>query len=432
MDLDELIPTFLDITSTDDPVIARSFLEMSDGDLQTAVGLFFENPGAGAGVGGDTRPSSGEPEEDEEVARRMQEQMYGQDEVRQPMVPVHEQLVSDYNYGFNGTDGMYGSTQRGIFNQADDDEDVEYVGSGSSSSDDEDSGMTSTQKRLARIFRPPWDIIEKMDLDNAKRKARAEKKWVLVNIQDVTDFRCQCLNRDFWSSNQIKDLVRENFVFLQYQHDSPNGEMFANLYPFTDYPHISIIDPWTGERMKMWSTNPEVHKFIEQVVDFMARFSVDKDSQNPMVRHTQRLDINSVSEEKQVDMAMKQSLGEATTADDTDDVVIIDDDEPPAKQPATYAEMIDTLQAVENVQPDQGIRIQIRSGLDGRRIVRKFDPADTVRTVFQYTKFAFADSLAGRPFTLTMQRQNLWDSVDESIAQAGLKNASILLDILDE
>lgn len=75
--------------------------------------------------------------------------------------------------------------------------------------------MTSTQSRLASIFRPPFDLIKNMDLDQAKAYALSKKQWLLVNIQNVTDFQCQVLNRDVWSNEEIKKIVKQNFTFVQ-------------------------------------------------------------------------------------------------------------------------------------------------------------------------------------------------------------------------
>jgi len=43
----------------------------------------------------------------------------------------------------------------------------------------------------------------------------AVKKWIVVNIQNVSEFSCQCLNRDVWSNAKVKEIIRENFLFLQ-------------------------------------------------------------------------------------------------------------------------------------------------------------------------------------------------------------------------
>lgn len=75
--------------------------------------------------------------------------------------------------------------------------------------------MTSTQSRLASIFRPPFDLIKNLDLDQAKAYALANKQWLLVNIQNVTEFQCQVLNRDVWSNEEIKKIIKQNFTFVQ-------------------------------------------------------------------------------------------------------------------------------------------------------------------------------------------------------------------------
>ena len=41
------------------------------------------------------------------------------------------------------------------------------------------------------------------------------KKWLVVNIQNVSEFACQCLNRDVWSNPIVKNIIRDNFLFLQ-------------------------------------------------------------------------------------------------------------------------------------------------------------------------------------------------------------------------
>ncbi len=40
-------------------------------------------------------------------------------------------------------------------------------------------------------------------------------KWVLLNVQNQNEFYCQILNRDVWSDDTVKEIVKENFVFIQ-------------------------------------------------------------------------------------------------------------------------------------------------------------------------------------------------------------------------
>lgn len=494
--MDEQLSLFMDITSVSDPTVASNFLEMSGGDLSTAVGLYYEHgagagQGSGAGSGADNPVSIGDDvaspnvraneEDDFEMANRLQREMYEQqqttdNEVRQPIMPTHDTLLPQ-EYGFGGLGhtapqgGMFGRSQRSVFNQVagqgvvvlDDDDDNDDDDLNEYSDDlvgnyDLSAGMmrpsrvrmTSTQKRLANIFRPPWDIISKIDLDTAKIRAREEHKWILINIQDVTDFRCQCLNRDFWSSRQIKDLVEENFIFVQYHNDSPSGEMYRNLYPFDEkYPHIAILDPITGERMLMWNTNPEIQKFIEQVVDFLTRYSADgmtakiaPTSIGLNKEHAIALDDEDEEEEVENEVDEDEDVKADKGHSGSDEVVSSDEEVPRERKEAatqpSYSETVKSIEAKDlpdpppDTDPSLTTRIQIRSGIDGKRVVKKFLLNDPVLRVFEFTKFAFADSLQNRAFTLKMQRDNIGQDLDKSIADCQLKNASLLLEVLDE
>jgi len=49
----------------------------------------------------------------------------------------------------------------------------------------------------------------------AKDSGQLENKWLMINIQNVQDFACQCLNRDVWSNDAVKTIIREHFIFWQ-------------------------------------------------------------------------------------------------------------------------------------------------------------------------------------------------------------------------
>jgi hypothetical protein len=38
---------------------------------------------------------------------------------------------------------------------------------------------------------------------------------VLVNLQDYSVFASHTLDRDVWSSDIVKDIIRNNFIFVQ-------------------------------------------------------------------------------------------------------------------------------------------------------------------------------------------------------------------------
>ena len=71
------------------------------------------------------------------------------------------------------------------------------------------------KRTLEELFKPPIDIMYKGDWQSARDAATAAKKWLLVNIQDAGEFQCQTLNRDVWSNEAVKTIIREHFLFWQ-------------------------------------------------------------------------------------------------------------------------------------------------------------------------------------------------------------------------
>lgn len=67
----------------------------------------------------------------------------------------------------------------------------------------------------ATLYIPPEDVAQYLDLDSARETAINDRKWVLVNIQQLHDFDSMLLNRDFWTNKEIKKIIQESFVFLQ-------------------------------------------------------------------------------------------------------------------------------------------------------------------------------------------------------------------------
>ena len=84
------------------------------------------------------------------------------------------------------------------------------------------------KRTLEELFKPPIDIIFKGDLQTARDSATSAKKWLLVNIQDACEFQCQVLNRDVWSNEAVKTILREHFIFWQVSKNN-NFLSYADL-----------------------------------------------------------------------------------------------------------------------------------------------------------------------------------------------------------
>uniref|UniRef100_A0A1I8BWH0 UAS domain-containing protein n=1 Tax=Meloidogyne hapla TaxID=6305 RepID=A0A1I8BWH0_MELHA len=127
------------------------------------------------------------------------------------------------------------------------------------------------RKDLRLLFRPPTDLIFYGDWDKALQNARQNRLWLLVNVQNSSEFACAVLNRDIWSSEAVKDIVRTNFLFWQVYHDSSDGMRVRCYYRFETYPALFIIDPRTGEEV-LKLTAPDSVTFLENLTSFLSRY----------------------------------------------------------------------------------------------------------------------------------------------------------------
>lgn len=219
----------------------------------------------------------------------------------------------------------------------------------------------------------------------------------------------------------------------------------------------------------MWNKVPTVEDFSVDVYEFLERFSLEPNHQNPHVTQPKRKKkITDLSEEDQIALALRQSLGKAEESEFEEDsdieiveppngkgktVTCVDTDdeevqEAPAPVPDAIEEVNDDEDESEDAaeerlfaqipkhtepEPEQNAgsvtRIQLRLA-DGSRIVRRFNTTDKVATIFGVVK-ATVESVGDSYFSLSSERKKLITMLDKTIEEAGLKNSSILVEILD-
>lgn len=103
--------------------------------------------------------------------------------------------------------------------------------------------------RLEDIFRPPVDICFCGSFQACRDYATEKNRWLIVNLQDHTEFLSQCLNRDVWSNENLKNIIRNYFVFWQVSIENMEGNRFKTFYNVEHSPYVAIIDPRTGEHL---------------------------------------------------------------------------------------------------------------------------------------------------------------------------------------
>jgi heat shock protein 1/8 len=141
---------------------------------------------------------------------------------------------------------------------------------------EETSHQAPKGKLLAEMYRPPFEIISKLDFQQSGEEARKLDKLVLINIQDPGIFDCLIVNRDLWKDPQIRDTIKRRFVFLQFNKENDGASQYIQRYFPTydkpdEYPHIAIIDPRTEQQVKLWSgpPSPRPEDFLFQLHEFL-------------------------------------------------------------------------------------------------------------------------------------------------------------------
>lgn len=307
--------------------------------------------------------------------------------------------------------------------------------------------------------------------DEARDLGKHEKKWILVNLQDMTDFNCQALNRDIWKNEPITELVRENFIFLQYAKDDPRAQQYVTFYfpnqshenP-QNYPHVSIVDPRTGEQVKVWSgiPFPAAVDFHAQLAEFLDRYSLEANSKNPVVktrRPERKVDVDRMTEEEMLELALKNSLaangGEGAGAPDLVDPDALTksvgdlggkgkgragseaETSPEAAQPSEEESAFsriasDRPHAEPELDPAAVTRIQFRH--PSGRVIRRFRLDDTVERIYEWLKAEPLEGKEGVRFELkTMPAgKDLISELGTTIAEAGLRQGTVMIEFVED
>ena len=336
------------------------------------------------------------------------------------------------------------------------------------------SEASSKASMLAEMYRPPVEIISRLPWDDARQEGKSSEKWILVNVQDPAVFDCQVLNRDIWKDVEIRETIKEHFIFIQYNKDDPRGNQYIQFY-FKErdvqdaYPHIAIVDPRTGEQVKVWSGPPvpKAMDFLMQLHEFLDRFSLKLNAKNPIVARkaedkNKSIDVDRMTEDQMLEMALQNSLatqaqpGDEGTGHATGEALdggkgkgkaredgsarAAQADEashsngslhPPTSAASPFAAISSTNPPLEPAaDPTTTTRIQFRHS--GGRVIRRFSLTDPVRRLYEWLKAEPIEGTAGVEFALVNAGRNLIGQLDETIDQAGLRNQTVMIEFVED
>ena len=315
------------------------------------------------------------------------------------------------------------------------------------------------------MYRPPFEIMSHASWDDARTEGKENQKWILINVQDPSIFDCQLLNRDLWKHEGIKETIKENFIFMQYSKDDRRGDQYFNYY-FQNresqdaYPHIAIVDPRTGEQVKVWSgpPAPRAIDFLMQLHEFLDRYSLNVAAKNPVARRKpeskKEKQVERMTEDEQLEMAMQASLAGPNNGKDSDpdDLTrsIGDISRRPPPDPSTQtsdanghtstpepASTSSPFSAISSTEPHtepaaddpNTTRIQFRH--PNGRVVRRFTLSDPVRRLYEWLKASPLEGKEGVAFELIAMGRNLMEGLGESVGEAGLRNGTVMVEFVE-
>lgn len=556
---DSAVASFVGITDAA-PHVASYFLNLTGNDVMQAVGLFYDSPDLVSNVsrqgeastasataqvgarGGDAAddhglahgaPSAGGveddeamarrlQEDDEAMARRLQEEMYGaqggaggdgvgedgvrapiarrtetlvgpnadwddQDEVAQQMARIRQRQRGMYNRKIVMSEmatnlssaarggGLFGQRRGGppgtsgsIWNGSDPTAQPSALPQDPVGTQNAAAARTA---RLAEMYRAPTEIIEDMNWDEAKELGKIEEKWLLINIQDSRVFDCQRLNRDIWKHPTIQSVVKESFVFMQWEKTDYEADQFIRHYfPRKDdmsaYPYIAIVDPRTGEQVKKWSgpPMPEAEDFIMALYDFLDRYSLKIDATNPVAKRKNEKsahnDIDRMTEEEMLERAIQSSLqpdGNGSAApikeEDPDELTksigdlkgkgkeTEDDDAMQLDEQlngSTSASTNSVFAGISSTNPheepkmEKGVTGRIQFRHSNGRVIRTFRLDDPIRRIFEWLKAEPLEGRGAQAFELKYEGQDLIDKVGQTIKDVGLSGATVMIEYVED
>lgn len=138
---------------------------------------------------------------------------------------------------------------------------------------------STAPNRLSELYRPPVGITFCGSFQAVRDYAKEQNRWLIVNLQDMSDFGCQVLNRDIWSSEQLRKIIKKYFVFWQVAIDSSDGHRFQVFYSVSSYPYVGVIDPRTGEEKHNFKIGfPTIDGFINDLKDYLKLHTPHPDS----------------------------------------------------------------------------------------------------------------------------------------------------------
>ncbi|XP_010458959.1 PREDICTED: plant UBX domain-containing protein 7 [Camelina sativa] len=444
-DEQRLVSSFLEIAVGQTAETARQFLQATSWKLDEAIQLFYiGNEGGMLPSGTHTLPESNDPmasqswgaTTDTGTQRMVQNDV---DEVRAPLPVVRETLYGESVY--------YGAVRGGNsqpeptsliafrnFSEEPKSPGIWEPDEGASSASASESASVPRDS-LASLYRPPFHLMFQGSFEMAKATSSSQDKWLLVNLQSTTEFSSHMLNRDTWANDAVSQTIKANFIFWQVYDDTTEGRKVCTYYKLESIPVVLVIDPTTGQRMRMWSGMVEPENLLEDLVPFMdggpREHFASLSKKRPrgsfsLTPHSKpKEDVAKDEEEEELRRALAASLEDNNMKDSSDDQSTI--------TPEAFTSAVLPAFPPLPEEPKGGDRsLQCRVGIrlpNGQRLQRNFLKTDTIQLLWSFCYSQLEESERKKPLKLTQaipgESKTLEYESNLTLEQSGVANSMI-------
>ncbi|KAF8099254.1 hypothetical protein N665_0247s0037 [Sinapis alba] len=444
-----LISSFLEIAVGQTSETARQFLEATSWKLDEAIQLFYV--GGEGGVlpsGTNTQPTVDDPMAAQSWGgaetgnERMQNDV---DEVRAPLPVVRETLYGDSMYYGAARVGNSQREPASLIAFRNFSEEPKSPGiwepdegaSSASASGSASAPETASAPRdsLASLYRPPFHLMLHGSFEQAKATSCSEDKWLLVNLQSTTEFSSHMLNRDTWANEAVSQTIKANFIFWQVYDDTTEGRKVCTYYKLESIPVVLVIDPTTGQKMRMWSGMVEPETLLEDLVPFMdggpREHFASLSKKRPrgsfsLAPHSKPKEVVAKDEEEE---ELQRAL--AASLEDND----MKESSPLPEEVAVEAVTASVLPTFPPLpeEPKGGDRsVQCRVGIrlpNGQRLQRNFLKTDSIQLLWSFCYSQLEESERKKPLKLTQaipgESKTLEYESNLTLEQSGVANSMI-------
>lgn len=392
-----LISTFLEIAAGQTVDTARQFLQATGWKLEEALQLFYVGNDSGIVASSSEFPPlvNESTHIDESLSgpgkdlSQEHASLPDESEVRAPL-PVKRDVLYDGPMLYGAS--IMGNTSHGarpVVPFRNFDQELKHPGIWEADQSSA-SAVDNSRDNLASLYRPPFALMLQGPFEKAKDAAKAQNRWLLVNLQSTREFSSHMLNRDTWANEAVAQTIITNFIFWQVYDDTEEGSKVCTYYKLDSSPIVLVIDPITGQKMRAWRGMVQPETLLEDLIPFLDGSPKDhhislshKRPRETTQAPPQKVQVaaDETNEDEEMLLALAASMeGIKDTSGVSKDMDITNAEEEKCKlKKRTFPPLPEEPQADKSLLCRVGVRLP-----DGRRLQRNFLRTDPIQLLWSF------------------------------------------------